>query len=115
MMLQLLIEDPLASRKHMICRTSPQGIIVENLSTTNPVEVNTEQVSAPRLLQDGDTLKIGSGLFRFHSNGEQMGDTKDDIDFDEEEHSPDTIFDETEDKGGLAEINFDLVDSGDGC
>lgn len=109
---QLLIEDPLASRKHLICRASPKGIIVENLSTTNPIEVNAEQLSTPRLLQNGDTLKIGSGLYRFHSNGEQMAESKDDLDFDEEDHSSDTIFDESDDKGGLAEINFDLVDAG---
>jgi type III secretion system YscD/HrpQ family protein len=109
---QLLIEDPLASRKHLICRTTPGGITIENLSTTNPVEVNTEQLKAPRLLQDGDTLKIGSGIYRFHSNGEQMAESKKEIDSEEEEHSPDTIFDEFEDKVGLAEINFDLVDAG---
>lgn len=109
---QLLVEDPLASRKHLICRVTPEGITVENLSATNPVEVNAEELSVPRLLHDGDTLKIGSGVYRFHSNGEEMADFKDDIDAHEEEHSPDTIFDDSYEKGGLAEINFDLVDAG---
>lgn len=107
---QLLIEDPLASRKHLICRTTPQGILVENLSTTNPIEVNAEELKTPRLLQNGDTLKIGSGLYRFHINGEQMAE-KDDFDI-EEEHGSDTIFDESADNGRLAEINFDLIDAG---
>ncbi len=64
---QLLVEDPSASRKHLICRTTPKGILVENLSLTNPTEVNDEQVKEPRLLQNGDAVKIGDGLFRFYA------------------------------------------------
>lgn len=64
---QLLIEDPSASRKHMICRTTPQGILVENLSTTNPVQVNNVEVTKPQLLHHGDALKIGGGMFRFYA------------------------------------------------
>lgn len=64
---QLLIEDPSASRKHLICKTTPEGIIVENLSETNPVQVNEEEVKEPRLLQNGDSVKIGDGTFRFYA------------------------------------------------
>lgn len=64
---QLLIEDPSASRKHLICRNTPQGIILENLSTTNPVQVNDEEVKGSRLLHHGDAVKIGSGIFRFYT------------------------------------------------
>lgn len=109
---QLLIEDPLASRKHLICRATPQGISIENLSTTNPVEINTETIKEPRLLSDGDILKIGGGMYRFYKNGEHMADSKEDIEIEEEQHSTDTIFGEHEDNGGLAEINFDMIDSG---
>lgn len=64
---QLLVEDPSASRKHLVCRTTPQGILVENLSQTNPVQVNDEEVKEPRLLQNGDAVKIGNGMFRFYA------------------------------------------------
>lgn len=64
---QLLIEDPSASRKHLICRTTPKGILVENLSETNPVQVNDEEIKEPRLLQNGDAVKIGAGTFRFYA------------------------------------------------
>lgn len=64
---QLLVEDPLASRKHLICRASPEGIIAENLSTTNPLQINEEEVKEPRLLLNGDTVKIGGSTFRFYS------------------------------------------------
>ena len=65
---QLLVEDPSASRKHLLIRKSPDGFIVENLSSTNPVQVNSEDVKEPRLLHHGDILTIGSGLFRFYSD-----------------------------------------------
>lgn len=124
---QLLIEDPSASRKHLVCRTSSEGIIVENLSETNPVEVNKEEVKEPRLLKNGDSVKIGDGIFRFYSEGdtqvierqeEKIEDTneehgKEEI-FDEEAPEHETIFEEItdEDKGILAEIDFDLRETG---
>lgn len=64
---QLLIEDPSASRKHLVCRTTPKGILIENLSETNPIQVNQEEVNAPRLLHNGDAVKIGDGTFRFYA------------------------------------------------
>ncbi|CRX37755.1 type III secretion system inner membrane ring subunit SctD [Estrella lausannensis] len=69
---QLLIEDPVASRKHLIVRETDEGIFVENLSSTNPVEINQEEVKEPRLLKHGDTVKIGSGLYRFYMDTEAM-------------------------------------------
>lgn len=121
---QLLVEDPLASRKHLICKTTPKGIVVENLSQTNPIEVNDEEVTKPRLLHNGDAVKIGSGLFRFYSQDEAKikdtplvnGDGKnpsDEPEDAEEDMREDTIFDENnDDKDALAEINFDLIDAG---
>lgn len=64
---QLVIEDPLVSRKHFIARQTAAGIFVENLSTTNPIQVNDEDIdSQPRLLQSGDTLKVANEIFRFY-------------------------------------------------
>jgi type III secretion system YscD/HrpQ family protein len=118
---QLLVEDPLASRKHLLCRSSPQGIVLENLSQTNPVQVNQEEVKEPRLLKHGDAVKIGSGIFRFYEEldarlipntkreeGENMTSES------EAELTHETIYKEIsdEDKGILAEIDFDLRDTG---
>lgn len=64
---QLLVEDPSASRKHLICRTTPKGILVENLSETNPVQINEVEVKEPRLLHNGDAVKIGDGIFRYYA------------------------------------------------
>lgn len=67
---QLLLEDPSASRKHLLCRRTDDGIFLQNLSATNPVVVNDEEVKEPRLLRNGDLVKIGTGLYRFYSEEE---------------------------------------------
>ncbi len=113
---QLLIEDPAASRKQLICRTSPDGIIVENLSETNPVKVNGEEVVSPRLLKQGDTISIGDGLYRYYAEeGAKIMnlEPKDDV-VDKDESPHDSVFGEfpTGDKGVLAEIDFDLRETG---
>ncbi|MGA8163444.1 MAG: type III secretion system inner membrane ring subunit SctD [Waddliaceae bacterium] len=115
---QLLIEDPAASRKHLVCRSSPKGIVLENLSKTNPVLVNEEVVKKPRLLKNGDAVKIGSGVFRFYAEHEVKAmngqDTNTDVSSREDEPTHETIYKEEtdEDKGILAEIDFDLRDTG---
>lgn len=64
---QIVVDDPEASRKHLIAQRTPEGITVQNLSATNPIKVNEEDVNdSPRLLQDGDTVQIGSELFRYY-------------------------------------------------
>lgn len=64
---QLIVEDPLVSRRHLIARRTTEGIVIENLSSTNPVQINEEEIHEPRLLKQGDTVRIGSELFRFYS------------------------------------------------
>lgn len=65
---QFILQDPSTSRKHLLCYKTPEGIVVENLSQTNPALVNEEELSAPRLLQQGDEVKIGNELFRFYTD-----------------------------------------------
>lgn len=113
---QLLVEDPAASRKQLICRTSPDGIIVENLSTTNPVKVNGDEIIAPRLLKQGDTITIGEGLYRFYAaEGATIMNTepKDDV-IDKDELPHHSVFGEYPhgDKGVLANIDYDLRETG---
>lgn len=67
---QLLIEDPSASRKHLLCRKTPEGITAQNLSSTNPASINEEFIKEPRLLHNGDIVKIGAGLYRFYAEDE---------------------------------------------
>ena len=122
---QLLVEDPSASRKHLMARVSSQGIVVENLSATNPAQVNAEELVEPRLLRHGDTVTIGNGTFRFYAEiGAQVEDLPSppsELKIDlagvtpAPEEKRDSIFkDEPGNEGdqSLAEINFDLLDTG---
>jgi type III secretion system YscD/HrpQ family protein len=131
---QLLIEDPSASRKHALCQKTTEGILLENLSSTNPVQVNDEEVSQPRLLRNGDAVRIGGNLFRFYetTSAEVFDEepTKNGLEEPIAEKSPsasagplpeqkkveeeheDTIFGEDEDGGDIAKIHFDLMEVG---
>lgn len=114
---QLLVEDPSASRKHALCRKTPQGIIIESLTPNNPVIVNDEPVTEPKLLQHNDTVKIGDTLFRFYTElGAQLFEDKIPEEASEvtpQEKTHDTIFeDEPTDERALAQVNFDLMDTG---
>lgn len=89
----LVIQDPLVSRKHLIAKRSSEGIFVENLSSTNPSLVNDEEIGKePRLLQQGDTIKIGNETFRYYSESsahildEEMPSVVTPIEFDD--HAP---------------------------
>lgn len=65
---EFVIEDPSASRRHLVCLRTSEGIVIENLSETNPTKVNEEELVNPRLLEQGDTVKIGNELFRFYAD-----------------------------------------------
>lgn len=137
---QLLVEDPSVSRKHVICRKTPDGIVIENLSNSNPVLVNDEELVIPRLLNNEDTVKIGDSIFRFYSepgahlleeefpfgHGESTTVTSPPPSAAEAALPPDgekpegdgeerhdTIFeDEDSEKAGLAKVHFDLMETG---
>jgi type III secretion system YscD/HrpQ family protein len=61
----IVVEDPKASRQHALLTKSDEGIIIENLSSTNPISINNQQTLVPTLLKEGDLIKIGSTLFLF--------------------------------------------------
>lgn len=63
----LLLEDPKVSRQHALLLKSEDGIIIENLSHTNPILINDVIVSTPTLLKEGDLIKVGGTLFHFTS------------------------------------------------
>lgn len=89
---QLVIEDPLVSRKHFIARRTSAGIVVENLSTTGYTLVNDEDIQGQsRLLQNGDTLKVGNEILRFYEDSSIHVS-------DEEEEMTDSEFEEIEDQ-----------------
>ncbi|NGX51533.1 MAG: Oxoglutarate dehydrogenase inhibitor [Chlamydiae bacterium] len=60
-----VLEDPMVSRKHVICRLTPDGYLLENLSAVNPASVNGKNIEEPILLAEGDAVQIGSDIFHF--------------------------------------------------
>lgn len=61
----IVLEDPMVSRKHVICRLTAEGYILENLSSVNPVTQNGKIITEQVLLREADILQIGSTFFRF--------------------------------------------------
>ncbi|MDN3508626.1 MAG: FHA domain-containing protein, partial [Candidatus Neptunochlamydia sp.] len=60
-----VLEDPMVSRKHVICRLTDEGYVLENLSAVNPASINGKPIHDPVLLQEGDTVQIGNIFFHF--------------------------------------------------
>jgi type III secretion system YscD/HrpQ family protein len=61
----IVLEDPMVSRRHVICRLTAEGFILENLSAVNPATQNGLIISEPVLLKEGDIIQIGNTFFRF--------------------------------------------------
>ncbi len=63
------IQDNLVSRRHARIDPSPKGYSVSDLKSTNGTFVNEQSIPAPRVLQDGDYLRIGNCIYRFLAGG----------------------------------------------
>lgn len=60
-----VLEDPMVSRKHVICRLTNEGFLLENLSAVNPATQNGKVITEAVLLREGDIVQIGNTFFRF--------------------------------------------------
>ncbi|MBS0621472.1 MAG: type III secretion system inner membrane ring subunit SctD [Verrucomicrobia bacterium] len=67
---QIAIADPLVSRLHCRITATAEGYLMENLSETNPAQVNGRQLFDPYLLKEGDIVKIGGSLFAYSTKEE---------------------------------------------
>lgn len=54
----IVIDHPLASRRHARLEQDENGYIVRDLDSTNGTYVNGERISAPRLLHNQDTIWV---------------------------------------------------------
>lgn len=61
----IVLQDPMVSRKHVIVRVTPEGFVLENLSSVNPATQNGKIIVDPVLLQEGDIIQVGNTFFRF--------------------------------------------------
>lgn len=113
----LVIEDPTVSRKHLECLMTPEGILVKNLSETNPILINNIELKKPQILHHGDVLKLGNAMFKYQAEPGEETVAKEATSNKQEEGAmerEDTIFDENAPAGkdALAEINFEVLDTG---
>ncbi len=105
---QIIIEDPSVSRKHIALRSTPGGIVVENLSETSPILINDEEITEPTPLKSGDSLKIGDGYYRYLTEEDKGDDQSEERPTSEEEEERDTIFEETDEESEIAGTEIDL-------
>jgi diguanylate cyclase (GGDEF)-like protein len=63
------IADHSVSRKHALVEPSPEGYYVSDQNSTNGTFVNDKPLDAPRLLRDGDYLRVGNCLYRYLAGG----------------------------------------------
>jgi hypothetical protein len=61
----LVLDDPLVSRKHAVFRPRAGSFEVEDLQSKNGTRVNSNAVTGPTLLVLGDRISIGSHVFEF--------------------------------------------------
>jgi predicted component of type VI protein secretion system len=54
------VDEPEVSRQHARITWSGTGYVIEDLGSVNGTFVNGERISAPRVLQDGDVIGLGS-------------------------------------------------------
>jgi FHA domain-containing protein len=63
------LSEPTVSRSHAQMRYDGKGWLLANLSQTNPVMLNGNEVDVaadPVVLRDGDRIEMGEVIFRFH-------------------------------------------------
>lgn len=95
-----VIEDPMVSRKHVIFHLTGEGYQIENLSAVNPATVNGKAVDTPTLLQEGDTIQIGSIFFRYTEKDPSETPSEQQVEAASEE-TP-TIYEESDELDALA-------------
>ncbi len=62
---QIVLEDPMVSRRHAILHLKEGKFELENLSEVNPVLHNQTEITEPTIIEEGDHVQIGSTDFLF--------------------------------------------------
>jgi hypothetical protein len=58
------LDDTFVSSKHALFQATNDGLVVEDLHSTNGTQVNGSDVIDPRLLQVGDRVEVGDTVFQ---------------------------------------------------
>ncbi len=60
------LEDSAASREHAEIEVTADGAMLKDLGSSNGTFVNEVKLTGPRLLHDGDSIRIGRSTLSFH-------------------------------------------------
>ena len=64
---QLILEDDYVSTRHARVVSTPSGIYVEDLGSTNGTYVNGQRITAPTTITLPDTVRIGKTILRLET------------------------------------------------
>lgn len=113
----LVIEDPAASRRQMICRKLDDKFEIENLSDHTAIYLNGNEIQGKTFVNNGDTIQFGNTTYRFYQDSkaqiisEESQNEYSNEENDEEPHY--SIYDDEEPiDHSLSEVNFDITDTG---
>jgi hypothetical protein len=62
---EIRLEDPFASSRHVRISREGHGLVIEDLGSTNGTYLNEEPLSGPQPLYDGDRIRIGDSEFTY--------------------------------------------------
>jgi hypothetical protein len=71
--LDITLQDPEASRRHVRISWQAGQFVIEDLGSTNGTFVNGVQITTPQILSPGDSIGIGQTALVFQVEGVQMG------------------------------------------
>jgi pSer/pThr/pTyr-binding forkhead associated (FHA) protein len=64
---QLILEDDYVSTRHARVVSTPDGIYIEDLGSTNGSYVNGKRITAPTTITMADTVRIGKTILKLES------------------------------------------------
>jgi len=64
---QLILNDDYVSTRHARVVSTPNGIYVEDLGSTNGTYVNGQRITAPTTITFADTVRIGKTILKLES------------------------------------------------
>jgi len=70
--MDIALQDPESSRRHALISWRGGQFVIEDLGSTNGSFVNGVQITAPQVLNPGDSIGIGQTALVFHTSETQM-------------------------------------------
>jgi pSer/pThr/pTyr-binding forkhead associated (FHA) protein len=70
--MDIALQDPESSRRHALVSWRGGQFVIEDLGSTNGTFVNGVQITAPQVLNPGDSIGIGQTALVFHTTEAQM-------------------------------------------